>query len=351
MSVFWSSRARKLEPYIPGEQPRISGLIKLNSNENPYPPSPAVIEAIQAAAGSRLRLYPDPSSAGLREAVAEAYGVSVAETFVGNSSDEILAFVFAAFFESRAAAPVLFPDVTYSFYPVFAKLWDVPFETVRLNDDFSIEAGDYCHSSGGVIFPNPNAPTGRLLPLASVERIARAQAENNRVLVVDEAYSAFSAVSAVPLTAAHPNLLTVHTLSKAFSLAGLRVGYSIGSRPLIEALERVRDSFNSYTVDRLAQAGAAAAIRDRAYYAETARKIIATRERVSRALINRGFEVVPSAANFLFIRSPTVGGLELCARLREKGILVRHFNQERTRDYLRVSIGADADMDAFLAAV
>jgi histidinol-phosphate aminotransferase len=363
-------------PYVPGEQPRDRKFIKLNTNENPYPPSPKVIEAIERVLsgegpGDPLRLYPDPLCTEFREAVAAAYGVKPEQVFPGNGSDEVLAFAFGAFFETpgtngssgtaEAAAPVLFPDITYSFYPVYARLWGVPYTPVPLKDDFSIDGGDYCgpgKACGGVVISNPNAPTGRALPWeggGGLRSILEYQARHNRVVIVDEAYAAFGAESAVPFTGRYRNLLTVHTLSKAGSLAGLRVGFAIGSEELIEGLFRIRDSFNSYTLDRLALAGGAAAVSDKAYYDGINRRVIATRERTAAALADMGFEVIPSKANFIFIRGPrekaeTLSGEALCRALRDRGILVRHFNKPRIADYLRVTIGSDAGMDAFLAA-
>jgi histidinol-phosphate aminotransferase len=344
---------------VPGEQPRDRKLIKLNTNENPYPPSPKVIEAIKEAAGEGLRLYPDPDCRDLRRAAAEAYGVEPEEVFAGNGSDEVLAFAFAAFFESspeggvsspeKGPLPVLFPDITYSFYPVYAELWNIPFRALPLGDDFSLNPGDYIRPCGGVIFPNPNAPTGLALPPESFLPAAAFQGEHRRVVIVDEAYIAFGGQSAVPHIKAHPNLLTVHTLSKSASLAGLRAGFAIGNRELIQGLCRVRDSFNSYTLDRLALAGAAAALRDKPYYEGINRRVIATRERVSAALSALGFQVIPSSANFIFICPPQKNGAEFFAALRERGILVRRFDLPRIGAYLRVSIGADEDMDTFLA--
>jgi histidinol-phosphate aminotransferase len=356
MSAYWNTRVQGLEPYIPGEQPRDRAFIKLNTNENPYPPSPKVAEAIEAllAQGAeRLRLYPDPSCAELREAAAALYGVKPEQVFAGNGSDEVLAFAFGAFFNSDPAAPLLFPDITYSFYPVYAGLWDIPFRAVPVGDDFSVNSGDYLAPAGtvgGAIFPNPNAPTGLALPLTEILRVASHLEQQRRLLIVDEAYAAFGAESAAAAAAARPNLLTVHTLSKSASLAGLRVGFAIGNEELVEGLRRIRDSFNSYTVDRLAQAAAVAALGDAAYYGETTQKVIAARERTAAALTAAGYRVIPSRANFLFIRSPKKSGPELFAALRERGILVRHFNKPRIADFLRVSVGTDADMDAFLAA-
>ncbi|MDR2629422.1 MAG: aminotransferase class I/II-fold pyridoxal phosphate-dependent enzyme [Spirochaetaceae bacterium] len=368
MSRFWNRRTRALDPYVPGEQPRERRFIKLNTNENPYPPSPRALAAIREAAGDALRLYPDPLCTALREAVAETYRVKPEQVFAGNGSDEVLAFAFAAFFPSAqdgtikdgtikdspipdGARPILFPDITYSFYPVYAGLWDIPARTIPLTKDFSINAEDYLYPSGGVIFPNPNAPTGRALPLRDILSVAGYQGNAGRVVIVDEAYGAFGGESAVPHIRDYPNLLTVHTLSKAASLAGLRVGFAIGQEELIQGLCRIRDSFNSYTLDRLALAAAAAAVSDTAYYNEINQRVIATRERVAGRLRERGFEVIPSTANFIFIRHPRLSGAEIFAALREQGILVRRFDKPRIRDYLRVSIGTDEEMDEFLAII
>jgi histidinol-phosphate aminotransferase len=354
---YWSGKARQLEPYVPGEQPRDRKFIKLNTNENPYPPSPGVAEAIGRAleeGGENLRLYPDPACTELREVLAGSCGVKPEQVFAGNGSDEVLAFAFAAFFDSGPeAAPVLFPDITYSFYPVYAGLWGLPYRTVPLTEDFAIDTAGYKTPNGGIIFPNPNAPTGRPLPQAEILSLAERQKNYGRALIVDEAYAAFGgeSLSVSPYIGEYPNLLTVHTLSKSASLAGLRVGFAVGDEGLIEALCRVRDSFNSYTLDRLALAGAAAAVRDGAYYREINRKLAATRERVSMALAARNFTVLPSAANFIFIKFPgNMSGAAAFAALRERGILVRRFNRERIGDFLRVSIGTGRDMDAFLAA-
>jgi histidinol-phosphate aminotransferase len=355
MSRFWNNRTKNISPYIPGEQPRDRQFIKLNTNENPYPPSPKVIEAIQKAANDRLRLYPEPTCAELRSAVAARYGVKPEQVFAGNGSDEILAFAYAAFFGSDAESqPILFPDITYSFYPVYAGLWNVPYRTVPLKKDFSINCDDYKTKCGGVIFPNPNAPTGMVVPLADILSLAEYLEKQDKILIVDEAYNAFSAIngaeSAVSHINQHPNLLTVHTLSKSASLAGLRVGFAIGDEKLIEGLCRIRDSFNSYTLDRLALAGAVAAVSDTAYYNEINSRVIATRNRVTDTLCGLGCTVLPSAANFIFMKIPNIDGAHFSAALREKGILVRHFNKERIVDFVRVSMGTDAEMDAFIDA-
>ncbi|MDR1469681.1 MAG: histidinol-phosphate transaminase [Spirochaetaceae bacterium] len=347
-------RAASLTPYVPGEQPRDRAYIKLNTNENPYPPPPSVIEAVRNAASETLRLYPDPACTELRGAIAARYGVEPENVFVGNGSDEVLAFAFAAFFESGRAAheglPVLFPDVSYSFYPVYAALWDVPCETVPLRDDWTLDATDYLRENAGLIFPNPNAPTGLALAKIAVARIVEHQHRIGKTAIIDEAYIDFAApgLSAVDLVKAYPNLLVVRTLSKSASLAGLRVGFALGDKALIDGLCRVRDSFNSYPVDRIAQAAALAAVRETAYYDGLARRIIQTRERVCAALAPNGWTVLPSSANFIFIKHKTRSGKEAFQRLRENGILVRHFDRPRIADYLRVTIGSDEEMDRFL---
>ena len=359
MSEFWNRRTKNLSPYIPGEQPRDRRFVKLNTNENPYPPSPKAIDAIAKAANGDLRLYPDPACTAFRDAVAERHGVRREQVFAGNGSDEVLGFAFGAFFGSSAdgAPPVLFPDITYSFYSVYAKLWDVPYRTVPLDDGFAITVADYMPTSGGVppggvVFPNPNAPTGMALPPEQVLSLAECLERHGKVLILDEAYIEFGGggASAVGRIDGHRNLLVVHTLSKSASLAGLRVGYAIGSEPLIEGLCRIRDSFNSYTLDRLALAGAAAAVLDTEYYDMVNRKVIATRERVTRALLDFGFTVLPSAANFVFAKAPGIGGADFFAALRRRGILVRHFDRDRIADFLRISIGTDDEMDEFLDA-
>jgi histidinol-phosphate aminotransferase len=374
MSEYWNTRIKNLSPYIPGEQPKDRRFIKLNTNENPYPPSPKVVEAIQKAANESLRLYPDPECTEFREAVAMRYGVKTEQVFAGNGSDEILAFSFGAFFESvkegvtginEKIQPILFPDITYSFYPVYANLWDIPYKLMPLCDDFKINIDEYKINSGGVILPNPNAPTGIALPLEVILSLAEYIASKGKVFILDEAYIAFSgakraksneqraklgSLSAVPHISNNPNMLTVHTLSKSASLAGLRAGFAIGSEKLIEALCRIRDSFNSYTMDRIALAGASAAVRDAAYYDEINGRVAATRERVADSLRNLEFTVLPSESNFLFIKPPCLKGADFFAALRENGILVRHFNKDKIKDYLRVSIGTDEDMDTFLKA-
>lgn len=346
MKEFWSSMIKDIEPYTPGEQPKNQKFIKLNTNENPYPPSPGVIEAIRQGVGAQLRLYPDPSAGAFVEAVAEYWGVDTAMVFPGNGSDEVLAMAFMAFFEE--GREVAFPDVTYSFYPVYSNLFGQKIKIVKLKEDYSIDV-DGMRGDGGVVLANPNAPTGMALSLPEVERIVR---QNPAVVVlVDEAYVSFGAESAVSLVGKYENLLVCNTLSKSHSLAGMRLGYAIGAENLIAGLNAVKDSFNSYTLDRLAILAGAAAMRDRAYTEETSRKIVATRERAAAALREKSFTVLPSKANFFYVKPPFKQAEEVFKELREKGILIRRFGGERERDYLRVSIGTDEEMDAFLTAI
>ena len=347
MSKFWSPLAASLVPYVPGEQPKDKTYIKLNTNENPYPPSPKVIEAIAAATNGDLRLYPDPTCEALVKATADCYGLSPKQVFVGNGSDEILAFTFAAFFNPEK--PVLFPDITYSFYKVYAKLYNLQAELIPLDAGFNIRTEDYSRPNGGVIVPNPNAPTAQLLPLDAIRDLL--SRNRDQVVVIDEAYIDFGGESAVSLIDEYPNLLVVQTLSKSRSLAGLRVGFAFGSEELIEGLNRIKNSFNSYTIDRLALAGAVAALQDEEYFRETTDKVIRTRERVISELKELGFKATDSKANFVFISHPEKPAKQLFGQLREKGVLVRYFEQPRIDEYLRVSIGTDEEMDAFIQAL
>jgi len=336
MSRFWSPVVRTLSPYVPGEQPKQDGIIKLNTNENPFPPSPLVKAAI-ASATDRLRLYPDPRASILREVIATRYGVAPDEVFVGNGSDEVLAHTFQALLKHEA--PLLFPDITYSFYPVYSRLYEVGYEEVPLDAAMRLQLADYRRPCSAILLPNPNAPTGIALPRAAIEQLLAEHPD--QLVVIDEAYVDFGAESAVPLVAHHNNLLIVQTLSKSRALAGLRVGFAIGQRPLIEALERVKDSFNSYPLDCLAIAGAVAALEDDAWFQQTRQRIIASREALCDGLSGLGFEVLPSLANFVFARHPRRSGAELASRLREHGVLVRHFAKPRIRDFLRITIGTE----------
>ena len=338
MKEYWSRRIRDAVPYVPGEQPRGRTFIKLNTNENPYPPSPKVVEAVKSAAGEGLRLYPDPECAGLRAAAAKLHGVTPEQVFPGNGSDEVLAFCFQAFFDPER--PILFADITYTFYAVYTdyfglKAWQIP-----LDEDFSLPVERFCKAEncGGVVIANPNAPTGRSVDL-------------DVVVLVDEAYVDFGGVSADTLLKEYDNLVVVRTLSKSRALAGLRVGYALGSPNLIAGLCCVRDSINSYTVDRLAQAGAVAALEDGPYFEEMRERVIRTRERTEERLRAMGFAVLESKANFLFVSHPKRTGKALLDGLREQGILVRWFDRPRIGNYLRISVGTDDEMDALCAAL
>lgn len=344
MSQYWSKVARRLEPYIPGEQPKDKMYIKLNTNELPYPPSPRVLAAMKAAVNESLRLYPTPTCDELRTCIARYYGLNLEQVFVGNGSDEVLAFAFMAFFDP--GEPIMFPDITYSFYPVYAELFNIDYQLVPLAADFSLPVEKFFTGNGGIIFPNPNAPTGQYIGLAAIEEILKRNTE--RIVLVDEAYIDFGGQSSVSLIDKYPNLLVVQTLSKSRALAGLRVGFALGQANLIEGLRRVKNSVNSYTLDRVALAGAQAAFEDEAYFQETRRKVIATREETVVRLVPLGFTVIPSQANFVFIRHRSVPARHIYQQLREKGILVRYFDKPRINEFLRVSIGSDAEMTAFI---
>jgi histidinol-phosphate aminotransferase len=349
-NAFWSPVVHSLTPYVPGEQPTIAGLIKLNTNENPYPPSPRVLDALRASVNGDLRLYPEPTGLALRATIARRNGLGPDHVFVGNSSDDVLALTFMALL-NHAPRPLLFPDISYGFYPVYCGLYGIPHRTVPLDSQFRIGIDAYLSEhAGAIIFPNPNAPTGCALPRAQLVRLLATRPDVP--VVIDEAYVDFGAESAVPLIADHPNLLVVQTLSKSRSLAGLRVGFALGQPALIEALTRVKDSFNSYPLDRLATAGAIAAIEDEAWFDDTRHRVMASRERLTAALRGHGFEVLPSQANFVFARHAVHAGDKLAAALRERAILVRRFAQPaRIADFLRISIGTDAECDALLQAL
>lgn len=335
MSRYWSPIVNQLSPYVPGEQPRLDNLTKLNTNENPYGPSPRVIEAINRVVDEGLRLYPDPTSMTLRQTVADYYGLSAPQVFVGNGSDEVLAHAFFAFFQQ--SRPLLFPDITYSFYPVYCRLYGIDFETIPLDDGFNIDLEPYLRANGGIIFPNPNAPTGCLLSLERIEWLL--QRNRDSLVVIDEAYIDFGGDSAVTLVDRYPNLLVTQTLSKSRALAGLRIGLAMGSEALIEGLVRVKDSFNSYPIDRIAAVAATASFADEDYFSKVCSRIIESRDQLSLALKRLGFEVLPSAANFLFAHHPRQDAAEIAAKLREQGIIVRHFQQPRIDGYLRITVG------------
>ena len=350
MSKFWSDRTHELDPYTPGEQPQDQQYIKLNTNENPYPPSLLAIAAMQAASGESMRLYSDPNANELKQAIADFYEVEFDQVFVGNSSDEVLAHAFAGILKHEK--PLLFPDISYSFYPSYCKLFDIKSNKIPLADDFTINTDDYLNATenGAIVFPNPNAPTGIALSLTEIETILKANPD--APVLVDEAYVDFGADTAIALINKYPNLLVVQTFSKARSLAGLRVGFAVGNSDLIEALERVKNSFNAYPLDRAAIAGGAAAMADKAHFKESCKKIIATRERTSEALTTLGFEVLPSKANFVFAKPKQTkinkSAETLYLELKEKGVLVRYFNKPRINEFLRITIGTDTEMDVLL---
>ena len=351
MSRFWSKTVKNLTPYIPGEQPKLSQLIKLNTNESPYGPSPKALAAIAAANTDGLRLYPDPNSDALKHSIAKTHYLESNQVFVGNGSDEVLAHVFLALLKHDH--PILFPDITYSFYPVYCNLYDIAFENIPLQDDFSIKISDYIEKNqgknGGIIFPNPNAPTGKALSKNVIEELLKAN--NDSVVVIDEAYVDFGTESAIPLINEYNNLLVVHTLSKSRALAGLRVGFAVGHPQLIEALERVKNSFNSYPIDKLAMAGAVAAIEDTEHLSKISELVIRSREKLVKELSTLGFETIPSSANFVFTKHPKKDAALIATALREKHIIVRHFKLPRIDQYLRITIGTDQECDALVAAL
>ncbi len=337
---FWSPEVRELEPYVPGEQPKIQNLLKLNTNENPYPPSPKVVEAVQAVLthqADALRLYPDPDATALKHAIAKQQNIEVSQVFVGNGSDEVLAHIFKAFFLQDE--PILYPDITYSFYPVYSQFFGTKTKEIPLNDNFEIEVKDYVQPNGGVIITNPNAPTSIALGLPEIEQILKANP--NRVVVIDEAYVDFGAESAVSLVNRYENLVVCQTTSKSRSLAGLRVGFAIAQSHLIAALEAVKNSFNSYPIDRFAIAAAVASFEDQTYFEEQCQKVISSREKLVDELTTLGFKVLPSKANFIFASHPSHDAGQLAQQLREQGIIVRYFNKPRINQFLRITVGTD----------
>ncbi|MDP7777022.1 histidinol-phosphate transaminase [Acinetobacter nosocomialis] len=337
---FWSPEVRELEPYVPGEQPKIQNLLKLNTNENPYPPSPKVVEAVQAVLHEQadaLRLYPDPDATVLKQTIAKQQNIDVSQVFVGNGSDEVLAHIFKAFFLQEE--PILYPDITYSFYPVYSQFFGTKTKEIPLNENFEIDVKDYTQPNGGVIITNPNAPTSIALSLAEIEQVL--QANPDRVVVIDEAYVDFGAESAVSLVNRYENLVVCQTTSKSRSLAGLRVGFAIAQSHLIAALEAVKNSFNSYPIDRFAIAAAVASFEDQAYFEEQCQKVIISREKLVRDLTELGFNVLPSKANFIFATHSQYDAGQLAQKLREQGVIVRYFNKPRINQFLRITVGTD----------
>jgi len=347
---FISPVVQQLVPYVPGEQPKIANLVKLNTNENPYPPSPRVVASIQQAAQHGLQLYPDPDGSALRQAIARHFDLTPQHVFLGNGSDEVLAHAFFAFFQQ--GCPLLMPDISYSFYKVYCGLYSIAARTVPLRENLHLNVADYAvpdQAVAGVVIANPNAPTGVGLPLDDIETLL--QMHPDRVVLIDEAYVDFGGHSAIALIDRYPNLLVVHTLSKSRSLAGLRIGYACGQAHLIEALNRVKNSFNSYPLDRLALAGGVAAFEDQAYFEQTCQAVMSSREGLVLALEDLGFEVLPSQTNFVFARHPDHEGAELATGLRAQGVLVRHFKQARIDQYLRISVGTPAQCDQLATAL
>lgn len=347
MSKFWSQVVRELDPYVPGEQPQIDGLIKLNTNESPFPPSPKVHGLISQDAIDRLRLYPDPNSKKLKDTIANYYSVKAEQVFVGNGSDEVLGLLFMAFFQQEK--PLVFPDISYSFYPVYCSLFRITAQTIPLRDDFTINFADYPTENGGIIFPNPNAPTAIGKPLAEIEALLQKNTES--VVVVDEAYVDFGCETAISLVDKYPNLLVVQTLSKSRSLAGMRVGLAVGHKDLIDALDRVKNSFNSYPLDRIAEAAAIVSFEDEDYFQTCKKQIIATRTWTIAELEKLGYQILPSQANFVFAAPPQNNGAEVAQYLRSHKILVRHFNKPRINAFLRITIGTQAQMEKLIAVL
>ena len=351
MSKYWSDLAHRLDPYTPGEQPKVLDLVKLNTNENPYPPSPKVDAVFSEDNIDALRLYPDPESSALKQSIANFYALEEGQVFVGNGSDEVLAAAFQAFFAGDK--PLLMPDITYSFYTVYCGLYDIDSCEIPLEQDFSINLAQYCteamQDNAGIIFANPNAPSSLALSLKEIEQLLIRNTES--VVLVDEAYVDFGAESAASLINEYPNLLVVQTLSKSRSLAGLRVGFALGSKALIDGLNRVKNSFNPYPLDRIAEMAAKEAIDDVEYFQECCDKIVATREWTTKELIGLGFEVLDSKTNFVMAKPTRIEAETLFAKLREEKVLVRYFNKPRINEYLRISIGTQAEMEAMVAAV
>ncbi len=343
----WEENVRKVVPYTPGEQPKIKNIIKLNTNENPYPPSPLVYKAYEEINLDDYRKYPDPTCSGLVESIASFYGVKKENVFVGVGSDDVLSMAFLTFFNSDK--PILFPDITYSFYDVWANLYRIPFKQIPLAEDFTINPEDYHTQNGGVVIANPNAPTGVKLGLDAIEGIIKSNPDV--VVIVDEAYVDFGAETALPLIDKYDNLLVVRTYSKSRSLAGLRIGYAFGCEKLIKYLLDAKFSFNSYTMNMPSLTLGAAAMNDREYFEKTTAKVVATRERVKVQLKELGFEFGDSATNFIFARHPQKPGKEIFDYLRAHDIIVRRFDLPRISEYLRISIGTDEDMDTLISVL
>lgn len=340
----WKENLRKIEPYVPGEQPNLPDMIKLNTNENPYPPSPMVAKALEKFDPESLRLYPDPESSLLTDAIGKRYGIEKNQVFVGVGSDDVLAIAFMTFFNSKK--PILFPDITYSFYDVWAKLFQIPYEQPPLDENFQIVIEDYYRENGGIVIANPNAPTGVQQNIESLRDIIR----HNRdvIIIIDEAYADFGETSALQLTQEYDNVIVVQTFSKSRSMAGMRIGYAMGSPELIQAMNDVRYSYNSYPLTRLSVALGVAALEDEEYFQTTIRQIIATREWTKKELSRLGFHFQDSRSNFIFAEHASVPAIKLFTELRKKHIFVRHFRHPRIENFLRISIGTQEEMEIFI---
>jgi histidinol-phosphate aminotransferase len=346
MSQYWTDIVHQLNPYVPGEQPQDMQYIKLNTNENPYPPSPSILKVVESFPIDTLRRYPDPESTDLANSLASYHGLKTNQVFIGNGSDEVLAHSFQAFF--KQSKPLLFPDISYSFYPVYCGLYQIDYKTIPLDDDFCVTLEQYAQPNGGVIIPNPNAPTGIALGLDAIETILK---NTNSVVIIDEAYVDYDAESAIRLINQYPNLLVIQTFSKSRSLAGLRLGYALGNADLIEGLNRVKNSFNSYPIDSIASAVAIASIEDEAYFQQCREQVIASRDWLNQALVELAFKVLPSSSNFLLAEHQSALAQTLYTELRKLGILVRHFKTKRIDNYLRISIGTDKECRALITAL
>lgn len=344
MMKAWEKNIRKVVPYVPGEQPNKERMIKLNTNENPYPPAPGVAEALKNLDSDRLRLYPDPACTRLVDAIAKQKGLKPEQIFVGVGSDDVLAMCFMTFFNSEK--PILFPDITYSFYDVWAEEFRIPYETQPLDDDFNIRKEDYYKENGGVIFPNPNAPTGVEASQEMIEDIL--QHNQDVIVIIDEAYVDFGARTAQPLLEKYDNLIVVQTFSKSRSMAGMRIGFAIGNKDLIRAMKDVKYSINSYTMNRTSILAGAACVKDREYFEFTRNRIITTRENAKKDLAELGFTFPDSKANFIFATNKDMDITDLFEYLRTKNIFVRHWNQPAIKDYIRITIGTDEEMNALM---
>lgn len=343
----WENNVRRVVPYVPGEQPKDTNVVKLNTNENPYPPSPNVRKALDDFDCGRMRLYPDPEASVLVDAIAENYGVKPEQVFVGVGSDDVISMAFLTFFNSDK--PVLFPDVTYSFYDVWAEVYRIPYKQMPLDENFRINAKDYMTENGGIIFPNPNAPTGVLESVDMIEEIVKVNPDS--VVMIDEAYIDFGGKSCLPLIEKYDNLLVIQTFSKSRSMAGMRIGYAMGNEKLIKYMNDVKFSINSYTMNHITQICGAEAVKDKAYFEEHVNKIINSREYTKKKLTELGFTFPDSMSNFIFAKHESADANEIFAKLKEKKIFVRHWNKPRISDYLRISIGTPEEMEKLISAL